>query len=55
MTFCRTKAAKMYKGYFENINFQVETAVGTFFIKLGKIGLLFITASGHTDYRRSLI
>ena len=52
-----TKVAQIYRRLFrifENNNFQVKTAVASFCPTFSKIGLLLISASGHTGRNKRL-
>ena len=40
-----------FLGDFEIINFQVKTAVITFWQHFKELRLIFISVSGHTDWR----
>ena len=48
MTVFHAKAAQIFGGFFENINFQVKTAVSTFWATFNKFGQLFTSPSGRT-------
>ena len=39
-------------GFLKTVDFEVITAVATFWQLLDIFGLLFIPTSGHTDYRQ---